>query len=81
MAAPAGRPKTVPSDELPGHGDPSAWQFVVIWLAALLLAGLAFAWIWTRFGRWQSWLIGAPVLLAVGWGLSAEILRLLPNLY
>jgi sortase A len=80
VAAPAGRPVAVPVSELPGRSDPGAWPYLVFWLQALILVGVASVWAWMRWGRWQTWLVGAPILLAVLWGISEESMRLLPNL-
>jgi sortase A len=81
VAAPPGRPSLVAPDELQGAGDPSAWVFVVFWLQALLVASLGTVWLWFRAGRVQAWLISAPVLLAVLWGVGTEAMRLFPNVY
>jgi sortase A len=80
VAAPAGRPVAVPVSELPGKSDPSAWPYLVLWLQGFIIAGVASVWAWIRWGRWQTWLVGAPILLGVLWGLAAESMRLLPNL-
>jgi sortase A len=81
VGSPGGTPQLVPTSELAGNGDPSAWPFVVLWVQALVLSSVAIVWLWFRWGRWQTWLVGAPVLVGVLWGLSTEILRLLPNVY
>jgi sortase A len=80
VSAPAGRPLAVPVAELPGRSDPGAWPFLVFWLQGLILAGVGSVWAWLRWGRWQTWLVAAPILLAVLWGISEEAMRLLPNL-
>jgi len=33
-----------------------------------------------RWGRWQTWLAGGPVLLALALTTSDQVARLLPNL-
>lgn len=81
VPAPAGRPEAVPSSEIQGRGDPSAWPYVVFWLQALLIAACLIAWLWTRWGAWQVWLAGAPVIFCLLWGLSTEAIRLLPNVF
>lgn len=81
VTAPSGRPIAVPSAEIQGHGDPSAWPFVLFWLEALLVVGVAVAWLWSRWGVGKTWLIGGPVVFAILWLLSNEVLRLLPNVY
>jgi sortase A len=81
VAAPPGRPIAVPAQEIQGHGDPASWPFVVLWTEALLAAGVLLAWFWSRLGLARTWLVGAPVLLGILWGLSTEVMRLLPNVY
>jgi sortase A len=80
VAAPAGRPVAVPAAELPGRGDPGGWPFVVLWLQGLVLVTVGMVWAWSRWGHWQTWLVGLSVLIGVMWGLSEQTMRLLPNL-
>jgi sortase A len=79
VASPPNRPVAVPVSELPGRSDPGAWPFLVFWLQALLVTSVAAVWTWLRWGRWQTWLVAAPVLVAVMWGISQEGMALLPN--
>jgi sortase A len=81
VSAPPGRPVFVAPAEIQGHGDPAAWPFVVFWLQALLVGSLASVWLWFRWGRWQTWMVAAPLMFAILWGLSNEVMRLLPNVY
>jgi sortase A len=81
VAAPPHRPTTVTAAEVPGATDPGAWPLVALWLAGLVLASAAAWWLWWRLGLLRTWLLGAPVLLALLWGLSNEAMRLLPNVY
>jgi sortase A len=81
VVAPAHRPQTVAQSNLPGQTDPAAWPFVALWLAGLALASAAVWWLWSRWGLLRAWIVGAPVLLALLWGLSNEAMRLLPNVY
>jgi sortase A len=37
-------------------------------------------WSRVRWGRWQTWLLGGPLLLAALWGVSTTAIQLLPNL-
>jgi sortase A len=81
VVAPPHRPTTVPPDEIQGHNDPAAWPYVGLWLLALVVATVAGWRLWARLGILRTWLIGAPVLFGILWGLSNEAMRLLPNVY
>jgi len=81
VGAPHGRPTSVPPDQVPGHNDPSAWPWVVLWLGLLVAGSVTCWWLWSRWGILQTWLVGAPVLFALLWGLGNEAMRLLPNVY
>jgi len=81
VPAPPHRPHTVQLSNVPGQSDPAAWPFVALWLAGLVAASAAVWWLWARWGILRAWIIGAPVLLALLWGLSDEAMRLLPNVY
>jgi sortase A len=60
--------------------EPGVWVLVVLWSQALLVAAIGIVWLRTRWGRWQTWVVGVPVLLAVGFALTDQAARLLPNL-
>jgi sortase A len=81
VIAPPHRPHTVALSNVPGQSDPDAWPFVALWLAGLALASAAVWWLWARWGILRAWIVGAPILLALLWGLSNEAMRLLPNVY
>jgi LPXTG-site transpeptidase (sortase) family protein len=70
----------VTTAEHPLQGDPSAWLPVMLWLQALLLAVVATTWAFRRWGRWQTWIAGVPVLVAIVVALSGAATELLPNL-
>jgi hypothetical protein len=70
----------ITSAEEPLAGDQSAWLPVLLWLQALLVATAAITWTFRRWGRWQTWICGLPVLTAIVVALSGEATRLLPNL-
>ena len=78
--APGGRPAAVPEAETALHGDSSALYTLVLWLALMIAAVLGIVWAAERWGRWQAWLVGVPIMLAVLWGASETAVQLLPNL-
>lgn len=80
VPSPAGRPSVVPPVEQAMQGDTSALFPLVLWLQALVLVAVGCAWGRGRWGRWQIWLVGLPLVLAVMWGATDCALELLPNL-
>ena len=77
---PSGRPSGIPKAEKSLSGDIGALFMLVLWLPLLGLAALAIIWAQARWGRWQTWLVGAPALVAALWGVSETAVQLLPNL-
>lgn len=80
LPVPAGVPATVRPASLPMHNDPSATFALIFWLEGLVLVTFAASWTWVRWGRFETWVVGAPVFLAVLWGTSDALMRFLPNL-
>jgi sortase A len=80
-AAPAGprRLAALPDERLL-VGDQDALLPLVLWLQGLLLVTMAGVWTWRRWGRWQSWVVASPVLVAVLVGASGTAAQVLPNL-
>jgi LPXTG-site transpeptidase (sortase) family protein len=66
--------------ELPMHGDTSAWVPLVLWGEGLLLAAVGVTLARLRWGRWQAWTVGVPLLGALGLCVADQVARLLPNL-
>jgi hypothetical protein len=62
------------------QGDTSGLSSLVLWMQLLVLTVLAVAWLSTRWGRWQTWLVAAPALLAIAWVTSENAFQMLPNL-
>ncbi|MFJ4844298.1 sortase [Streptomyces sp. NPDC088733] len=58
----------------------SVWLPVFLWSLALLGAALLTTWAHRVWGRWQTWIAGVPVLVALGLAVSGAAARLLPNL-
>jgi sortase A len=79
---PGGRPTSLsPAEKLMAHQvDTSTLVKVILWLQLLLVSAAVLSWAQVRWGRMQSWLTGAPIILAALWGLSNSAVALLPNL-
>jgi sortase A len=75
-----GRPTEVPQAEQAMHGDIGALLPLVLWIPVVLIAVLAVVWAYDRWGKWQTWLLGIPVIVAALWGASEVAVQLLPNL-
>jgi len=80
VPASPGRPLAIPAMEKAMQGDSGALVGLVLWLAALVLVVGAVVWGRVRWGQWQTWLVGVPVVLACAWGSTQLALQLLPNL-
>ncbi|MFD9741921.1 sortase domain-bontaining protein, partial [Umezawaea sp. NPDC059074] len=59
VAAKAGQPTSLLPEELPLRRDESALVPLVLWLQALLLAVIGFSWARVRWGRVETWFVGA----------------------
>jgi sortase A len=64
----------------PMHGTTGSLYPLVLWLQLLVLGAVGIVIGRARWGTWQSWLIGLPVVLAALWGASNSAWVLLPNL-
>jgi sortase A len=71
---------TLPADENAMSSDQSAWVPLVLWGQLLLLVAAAMAWLSSAWGRWQTWLVGVPVLAYLCIMVADEVTRLLPNI-
>lgn len=80
VPAPRGRPTSVPSEELAMHGESSALLPLVLWLQGLLVVTIGLVWARLRWGVWQAWLLGIPLVIAMLWGASSTAMLLIPNL-
>lgn len=80
VGSPAGLPTAVQSSQKAMRGDPSVLLPLVLWLQLLLITVVGVAWARVRFGRWQTWLAGAPLILAVLWVVTDTAAQLFPNL-
>ena len=80
VAAPSGRLSAVPVSEQAMQGDPNALFSLVLWLQALLLVAIGLVWSRVRWGTWQTWVVGVPLVAAAVWGVTSTAVQLLPNL-
>jgi sortase A len=78
-AEPGGRVAAVPTDEKLMASDTGALGSLVRWLQLFALVAALTAWAYSRWGRWQTWLVGVPTLMASLWIVSETAVRLLPN--
>jgi LPXTG-site transpeptidase (sortase) family protein len=73
-------PGALPEDETPMAVQSSAWLPLVLWGQALVLAAAAVAWCHARWGRRHTWVVGVPLLGALGLTVADQAALLLPNL-
>jgi sortase A len=66
--------------EQPLQGDPSVLVVLVLWAQGLLVAAALVAWARVRWGFWQSWIVGVPLLSTLGLAVADRVAQLLPNL-
>jgi sortase A len=77
---PAMRISRVPLSEQAFGVDLSGVLPLVLWLEALIVVVAGIVWFRSRIGHWESYLIGAPIVLALLWRVFEQIAGLLPNL-
>lgn len=70
----------LPDNEEAMRGNQAAWPILALTLA--MLAGLVLVFILLRryWGKWQTWIVAVPVLIAVGSFAATQVLILFPNL-
>ncbi len=85
VTAAQSRPAQLPTAALPAAdalmaGDNSGLLDLVGWSMLLVAAAVATVWVRFQTGLWQAWVIGLPVLVALGLTMSDQIAALLPNM-
>ena len=60
--------------------EPQAWLPIVLWGQLLVLIALALSWLWTAWGKWQTWVIAVPAVGFLMLSIADQAIRLLPNL-
>ncbi|MGW2559866.1 sortase domain-containing protein [Streptomyces sp. NPDC001514] len=78
--APSLPPGALPEDEKPMATQQAAWLPLVLWGQGLVLAAGALAWAHARWGRPHTWVVGVPLLGALGLAVADQAVLLLPNL-
>ena len=79
-AVPSGTTVALLAHERAMSSDSGGLTGLVLWLEGLLLVALGLVWARTRWGKWQAWIVGAPLLLFLVWGATSAGADLLPNL-
>jgi LPXTG-site transpeptidase (sortase) family protein len=72
-------PSQLMRSEVAGATDTSSLWVLVFWLQALLLVTFGAVWSWHRWGHAQTWVVFVPLVLVVGFFVSDQVTRLLPN--
>jgi sortase A len=78
-------PTQLPAGALPAAeqvmaADRTAMVYVVLWTQLLVGAAVGVVWVRHRTGPWQAWIVGVPVLGALGVTVADQVATLLPNL-
>src|ERR1700722_7005495 len=60
--------------------ETQAWLPIVLWGQLLLLIAIALGWLWSAWGKWQTWVIAVPLVGFVVLCIADQATRLLPNL-
>ncbi|PSL52214.1 LPXTG-site transpeptidase (sortase) family protein [Saccharothrix carnea] len=70
----------VPEHERPMAGDAGALVPVALWALIVVVAAFGVVYLYQRLGRWHAWVVGVPLLGALGVTLADQTAALLPNL-
>ncbi len=74
------RAASLPAGEKAMASDETAWVPLLLWGQALLIVAFAVSWARIRWGRWQAWIVGVPMLAVIGSTVADHAVQLLPNL-
>jgi sortase A len=80
QTGPPGRPTQVPASQQAMGSGSTALYSLALWLETMAIVAVGVTWARSRWGGWQVWLAGAPLLLATVWIVTETATRLLPNL-
>ena len=81
VPTPKGRPTQVSAASVQGASDLAALPVLAVWLGLSMAFLVAATWLLRRWGWRRAWLILAPLSLGLLWGLSNQLLKLVPNVY
>ena len=62
------------------RGDTGVLLSLLLSIPLALGALIFMIWAWARWGGWQAWVVGVPMVLASLWLVSQATVQLLPNL-
>ena len=68
------------ASDKPMKSDTSGLTGLLLWMQLLVIAAIGVVIGRARWGSWQTWLVGVPVVLTALWGVSQSAWVLLPNL-
>lgn len=68
------------ASELELASDSSSWFSSLFWFQWLVFAAVALRWARSRWGVWQTWIVGVPLLLALGAATADSAISTLANL-
>ena len=78
---PAPHPSMIPESELAFSSDSSGILNLCLSLPLLIAGLVVVVWMRQRWGGWQAWVVGLPIILAGAWLSGLAAAALLPNLY
>ncbi len=70
----------VPDNEQAMAGDADALVPIALWALVLVAGAMGVVFLHARVGRWHAWVVGVPLLGALGITLADQASALLPNL-
>jgi sortase A len=73
-------PLSLSPSEQPMAGDPDGLIPMVLWGQLLVVAVVGAVWLSMQWGRWQAWLVAAPLIAFAGINAATAGIQLLPNL-
>jgi sortase A len=60
--------------------ETGAWLPIVLWGQLLVIVAFALSWLWSAWGKWQTWVITVPAIGFLMLTIADQAARLLPNL-